>query len=711
VNIDAEAQAAALAEDLPKRAAIIDYPHDARRMRYRADIDGLRALAVLAVIAFHGFPQAVSGGFVGVDVFFVISGYLVSGLILGEINEGKFSFIGFYRRRILRIFPALSVVLASVAIAGFFLMFPSEYRALGDYISAGAWFVSNIESARKVGYFDGLSSMKPLLHLWSLAVEEQFYIIWPVLLAIAWLKRGAARYVIAGVGAISFAINVLGVSSHPIGTFYLLPSRLWELALGGVLAYRELFHPKQQFFAFSSGNDLATILREGVSWLGFAAIAASVFLIGPATRFPGFVALLPTCGTAALIIGHDSALNRRILSNPQLVWVGLISYPLYLWHWPILSFLRIVAGDNLSTRKILLALVASFVLSWLTYRFIERPLRFGPRKALKAAWLLVVMVALGMAGQVIHRTDGLAAIRSEIFPSLLEESELQWPFISNNACEKRYPSSSELRGWWFCVTNADKPPDVLVLGNSYANDLYPGLVSSDRFAGWTVLSIATCWPTMNVWWESNRGQDRYSPCFGERKLDGEAYLNKLIEDNRSLRFVLMTADWPSFGPTGEWTSPFKISAGRTESDKRTPLATPREIFIDGLEERIAFLEAHAIKVVLVLGRPELPYDTRMCLARPWVGSLRDCKVPEADARNGQQSFENVVRALAERHPALSIFDPYRAFCERGVCDMAPDGHPLLRDGHHLSILGSKILAEHLASWSSINEPGLLKGPN
>jgi peptidoglycan/LPS O-acetylase OafA/YrhL len=684
---------------------------DLRRTRYRADIDGLRALAVLAVIAFHGFPQAVSGGFVGVDVFFVISGYLVSGLILGEINKGGFSFIDFYRRRILRIFPALSVVLAAVAIAGFLLMFPSEYKALGDYISAGAWFVSNIESERKVGYFDGLGSAKPLLHLWSLAVEEQFYIIWPLLLSFATLRRSTAQYVIIGVGVMSFAINVLGVSSHPIGTFYLLPSRLWELALGGVIAHREIFHPKQQYLALSSRNRLVTILRDGVSWLGLAAIAASVLLIGPTARFPGFIALLPTCGTAALIIGRESILNRRILSNPRLVWIGLISYPLYLWHWPILSFLRIVVADSLDAHTILSALVVSFILSWLTYRWVERPLRFGPRKTLKATWLLVAMVALGAVGQAIHKTDGLAAIRSEIFPTLREESELQWPFISNGACEKRYPFSAELRGWWFCVTNADKPPDVLVLGNSYANDLYPGLVSTDRFAGWTVLSIATCWPTMNVWWEGDRSQDQYSPCFGERKLEGEAFLNRLIEDNRTLRFVLMTADWPSFGPNGEWSSPFRISAGRTESNLHNPAVTPQEIFIDGLEQRIAFLEAHAIKVILVLSRPEVPYDTRMCLPRPLVGSLRDCKTREADAGNEQQPFENAVRLLAERHPALRIFDPYQAFCERGVCGMAPGGHPLLRDGHHLSILGSKILAGWLATWSSINEPDLLKGRN
>ena len=225
MSIEVEAKADASPSALRPTAATARGP-DLRRMRYRADIDGLRALAVLAVIAFHGFPQAVSGGFVGVDVFFVISGYLVSGLILGEINEGRFSFIDFYRRRILRIFPALSVVLAAVGIAGFFLMFPSEYKALGDYISAGAWFVSNIESERRVGYFDSLSSAKPLLHLWSLAVEEQFYIIWPLLLSFAALRRSAAQYVIAAVGVISFAINVLGVSSHPIGTFYLLPSRL-----------------------------------------------------------------------------------------------------------------------------------------------------------------------------------------------------------------------------------------------------------------------------------------------------------------------------------------------------------------------------------------------------------------------------------------------------------------------------------------------------
>lgn len=344
---------------------------------YRADIDGLRAIAVLAVVAFHANPNLAPGGFVGVDVFFVISGFLISQLILSGLRSGSFSFVDFYERRIRRLFPALIVVLLTVWGLGWFLMLPSDFAALGSYVLAGSTFMANILTYSQIGYFDGPASSKPLLHLWSLGVEEQFYIVFPAMLTLAW-RAGVVRWSLALLGIASFAANIVLVSNHPSFCFYLPMTRFWEFAAGALLAYARVQRPA---LGWRVSTGLLTPARRNVSAvIGLLLIIVAVMITRSAS-FPGWWAVLPVVGVFLVIeAGQEAWLNRKVLANRTLVAVGLFSYPLYLWHWPLLLIAHAnmpsISPNSLHDTLTTIAVVAlAFVLSWLTYRFIERPVR------------------------------------------------------------------------------------------------------------------------------------------------------------------------------------------------------------------------------------------------------------------------------------------------------------------------------------------------
>ena len=359
--------------------------------KYRADIDGLRAVAVLSVVGYHAAPMWAMGGFVGVDIFFVISGFLISTIIFENLQRGSFSFIEFYSRRIRRIFPALIVVLAACFAFGWFTLFDDEFKQLGKHIAGGAGFISNLVLWNESGYFDNAASTKPLLHLWSLGIEEQFYIVWPLLLWAAFKKKLNWFVVISVIVAVSFAWNLYSARNNPISDFYSPQTRFWELLVGSMLACARLLNQNALTIFGQKTADLlrrivpaqaqisnAIVFRNFVSTLGVLSIATSVVLIANDKHYPGAWAMLPTLGTAMVIAaGTQAWFNRSVLASRILVWLGLISYPLYLWHWPLLTFTRIFENETPKGVIRLEVVVISIVLSWVTYRLVERPSRFG----------------------------------------------------------------------------------------------------------------------------------------------------------------------------------------------------------------------------------------------------------------------------------------------------------------------------------------------
>lgn len=447
------------------------------RLAYRAEIDGLRAFAVLSVVLYHAFPTALTGGFTGVDVFFVISGYLITSHIFTSLEEGRFSFLNFFGRRIRRIFPALILVMASTLVFGWFALTSEELRQLGKHIASGAAFIVNFILVGESGYFDNAADTKPMLHLWSLAVEEQFYIVWPIILWLAWRQGFNLLWVTVLVSVASFYFQVRFVASKPTEVFFWPFGRFWELLSGSALAWLMLYkrealgRAKMRVDAFL-GRVVPLVVSPGktaftdnaMAFGGLCLLIYGFVEINSNMAFPSSWALVPVCGTILVIAAGATAWSNRIfMMNPVAVWFGLISYPLYLWHWPILSFARIVDGHELHRDSRIAAVILAVILAWVTVRFVERPLRFGHRNvSLKVAGLTGAMIFVGAAGFVISRTD---LSKSHTLDSLL---------IARPGAEHIYgPSSGWYRGkdgWLFLGNRYDDTVAKLKLAQRPASE-------------------------------------------------------------------------------------------------------------------------------------------------------------------------------------------------------------------------------------------------
>ncbi len=360
-------------------------------------IDGLRALAVLAVVFFHAFPEALPGGFVGVDIFFVISGYLITGILWRSLQDGSFSVAGFYARRVRRIFPALLLVMVATLTFGWLVLLPEELSQLGRHAAGGAGFASNFLLWQETGYFDNSADSKPFLHLWSLGVEEQFYLAWPLLLWFLARWRKAFLPVTAALALASFAYSVTAAVHAPEAAFYSPLSRFWELAAGGLVAYWHFSSPPRR--APAPVWTLAAL----------AAIVTGFEMIGKNSLFPGYWALLPVGGTAVLLAaGPGATLNASLFRLTPMTWFGRISYPLYLWHWPLLAFAHILQGGKVADTVLWAALALSLVLAWLTCELVEGRIRFAlPGKPVVPLALAGTLFVLGGLGYQLHRMDGL----------------------------------------------------------------------------------------------------------------------------------------------------------------------------------------------------------------------------------------------------------------------------------------------------------------
>ena len=358
--------------------------HHLTHPKYRADIDGLRAIAVLSVVGFHAFPDWIFGGFIGVDIFFVISGFLISGIIFGNLEHSSFSYIEFYVRRIKHIFPALILVLVLGFAFGWYVLLPDEFQQLVKHVASGSGFISNFILWYESGYFDNSADTKPLLHLWSLAIEEQFYIFWPLLLGLVWKHKWNFLTLTVSIAVISFALNIYTVNNNPIADFYSPLSRFWELMIGGILAYLTLHKPQH--------------LPQRPNWqsaIGLLLIAVGILLINKERAFPGYWALIPGVGAFLIIsAGSGAWLNRNLLGNRLIVGIGLISYPLYLWHWPLLVFSKIVVGRNLHVLERITIIAVSIGLAYLTYRLLENPIRKKSTSNKPATLLLIALVCI-----------------------------------------------------------------------------------------------------------------------------------------------------------------------------------------------------------------------------------------------------------------------------------------------------------------------------
>jgi peptidoglycan/LPS O-acetylase OafA/YrhL len=452
--------------------------------RYRPDIDGLRAIAVMLVVNFHAFPEAMPGGFIGVDIFFVISGFLITGIIARELDQQRFSLVGFYNRRIRRIFPALIVVLAATLVLGWLWMLPAAYAQLSADVFASAAFFSNIALLLQSGYFDIESGKKPLLHLWSLGIEEQFYLCWPLILILAARLRLSILAAASGIALASFVLNVALIGSNPVATFYLPFTRAWELLAGGALA---------------CGWSRISQTAGAGNWrasAGLLLIAAAAAVLDTHRAFPGWWALLPVGGSVLLLSAPASWGCRHLLASRPLVWIGLISYPLYLWHWPLLVFFGIVKFGPLTLNERELILLASTLLAWLTYRLVELPFRFGRPSALRIAGLCAGMVLIAAAGGVVFAGRGFD---SRLPPEIRELADVRTDPSKWRVHECLLDLDREMSFADSCV-DRDRRPLLLIWGDSTAGALIPGFRKAQETHDFGIAQFtsSSCIPALNA---------------------------------------------------------------------------------------------------------------------------------------------------------------------------------------------------------------------
>lgn len=450
---------------------------------YRPDIDGLRALAVLSVVIFHAFPTLLPGGFVGVDIFFVISGYLISNIIFRTLKRGDFNFLDFYAHRIRRIFPALILVLASSYVLGWFALLPSEARQLGKHIVSGAGFVLNMTLSEESGYFDTASELKPLMHLWSLAIEEQFYLVYPLLIWCAWKLGWNLLGVVAALALTSFALNVVWIEVDILQAYFSPLTRFWELLAGAVLAHIQTFGRNETTESklralpwLSLKNPFPSCSRQARSDLlsicALLLILASVTVIHKDRPFPGWWATVPVSGAVlSILAGPNAWMNRKLLANKLLVGIGLISYPLYLWHWPLLSFARMMETKSFSPEVRVLTVAVSFLLAWLTYHLIEHPVRSQAKSRKWTGMLCGLLTFVGCVGYASYQGADLAIRRPthEIAEIIALNGRESFPFVP-------YSTQRECKqeGFQSICTQPQRDHTIFLWGDSHASSLYPG---------------------------------------------------------------------------------------------------------------------------------------------------------------------------------------------------------------------------------------------
>jgi peptidoglycan/LPS O-acetylase OafA/YrhL len=438
----------------------------------------------MLVVNFHAFPEAMPGGFIGVDIFFVISGFLITGILVREIDQQRFSLVAFYNRRIRRIFPALIVVLLATLVLGWLWMLPAAYAQLSADVFASAAFFSNIALLLQSGYFDVESGKKPLLHLWSLGIEEQFYLFWPLILLLIARLRLSILVAASLIGVASFVLNVALIDSNPVATFYLPFTRAWELLAGGALAC-----------SWSQINQapVASNLRASA---GLLLIATAAAVLDTKSAFPGWWAVLPVAGAALLISAPAAWCSRVLLASRPLVWIGLVSYPLYLWHWPLLVFFGIIKFEPLTLPERELILLLSTMLAWLTYWLVETPFRLSRPSPLRILTLCSGMMLIAAAGGVVVHGRGFDF---RLPPEIREMADVPVQASQWRVHDCLLDLNHELSFADSCV-DRDRRPLIFVWGDSTAAALMPGLrkAQQTRDFGIAQFTSNSCIPALNV---------------------------------------------------------------------------------------------------------------------------------------------------------------------------------------------------------------------
>jgi peptidoglycan/LPS O-acetylase OafA/YrhL len=628
---------------------------------YRADVDGLRAVAVVPVVLFHCGLSFLGGGFVGVDVFFVISGFLITSILHRELQDGTYSLITFYERRVRRIAPALLAVLAFTAVLAPFYLLKADLRDFGRSAMATLFFGSNVYFRATTDYFSAAAEFKPLLHTWSLAVEEQYYIVFPVLLAVMTRVRPAVLLaVMAAAAAVSLGISEIQTVTKPEAAFYLPTSRAWELLLGSMLAIAPA--PARAFLA-----------RPVFGWAGLAMIAAAVGLYSDQTDFPGVAALLPCVG-AVMVLGSGTGSAARLLGSAPFRWIGLISYSLYLWHWPLLALYRYHFGPDIPPLAVVGLLACMTAAAWLSWRYVEQPWRvrtpyWTRRRIFATAGTFAALLMASAA--ILSVLDQHMARFSPQVAQLARAAEVNVGWYSR--CETL--SIARIQKGEVCtIGTTNVAPTFAVIGDSIGSALMPGIAAAAVKEGRSglVLTYAGCRPLLAVISPNARCQPHLEAALA------------LLKARPGIERVIVLGRWANMAEGnrfGESHSPPKYLM-----DAQTAKPTYRDgqrVFDQSMRRLLARLFGKVVSVVAFVPEQSI-HVPRVLSMRALRGAppIRGISREQHERRNA--NVRRILTAAAQEHGA-QVIDFGQFACDSTECPVVTSaGEPLYRDDNHPS---------------------------
>jgi peptidoglycan/LPS O-acetylase OafA/YrhL len=671
-------------------------------MTYRADIDGLRGIAILFVVLFHFFPETVPAGFIGVDIFFVISGFLITGILYGELKAHNLRLAHFYARRIRRLFPALLTVLVGTLFLGWLILLPEEYLQLAIQTLSGLGFVANFFFWSQSGYFDGAAITKPLLHLWSLAIEEQFYLVFPFFFLALYKRKQSILLALFLTLVLSFLVNVVLASLYPVADFYSPFSRFWEILCGSWLAVFMANRPASLTKSFSI--PLAPTHSNTQATFGLILLSLGLLLIKTSSPFPGWWALLPVLGTFFLLLAGPSAIiNRLVLSNRALVSLGLISYPLYLWHWPLLSLARIAKSEALNVDARLALVGISLLLAFATYWLIEKPIRFSKYMQHKKRPIFALIFLAGVlacAALLILVQEGIPK-REVVLVNPRQEPNISapsWQWMQKT-CELPGLKPNQFE---FCAHDTRGPNNLILVGDSKADALFPGLIETaspqERWSlvrgtlAYAILPLLTPHPLFAPF------QKNLAQVIGAINADPKIEVVVFAVAARSL-FALNTAQ----------------QASLTANTRPAVFPNPefQGLVLQGLEKTVQALLPANKKIIFVVDNPHFP-DASDCLDRKTGSSALNqllrlrpnprCTISIEAQKNYMAAYLNTLNQLPIRYPGkVFVFDTVPLLCntQLGMCEAAmrieeinPQNHYLYAVTDHLSFFAaSRVGAE------------------
>ncbi len=630
--------------------------------KYRPEIDGLRAIAIIAVIIYHFFPAFMPGGFLGVDIFFVISGYLISKIIAGSLRDNTFSLVEFYVRRIKRIFPALLIVSSIFLIYSWFVFLPDEFKQMGRYISYGSLFCTNLALYRDIGYFDGAGLHKPLMHLWSLSVEEQFYVVWPLVLWGFWKLRqdkGIIAFIILSIVA-SYGLNILLMGYKPNLAFYMPLTRVWELGAGALVAYLELL---------KKGEGLK---KSWLNSLGFLLILGSLFLLDYRHPLFRYLTVLPILGAFFVILNTKQTFVFKILSIRPMVFIGLISYPLYLFHYPLISFPHVIQ-PALLTNNVKIGLIGlAGVLAYLVYKFVETPIRLNKSRR-GAAVLLGLMLLLGAAASFV-RYEKVKAFVFYKFPEVMKIvlAVGDWDILVDDVIPFKIDDVPLYR-----LTPVKNKTTILFLGDSHMEQYRPRIKKVYRMRGMDEKSVVF----------ANYGGMCPIPGIGRLSDPNNIELMKsfrqyALEDD--VQEIVIGASWISYFSV---LSPeYYVIKNGTSYGLETKIG--KDYALKALEEMVGEFVKAGKKVYIMLPTPNglFEYNPMSLVKRNFIGYWEIFPPQPGSFKEWQKSSQGtkvILTGIAERTGA-HLINPEGDFCQGDYCRSATDdGTFIYKDAGHI----------------------------